>query len=93
MKKAFILFSIMSSLLVFGQKRTFFSRSELGFTVGQSYYLGDLNPYQQFKQANLATGLIYRYNFNTRLNFRANYLYGKVAAADSLSPYTLLVKF
>ena len=91
MKKAFILFSIMSSLLVFGQKRTFLSSSEVGLTAGQTYYLGDLNPYQQFKQANLAAGLIYRYNFNTRLNFRANYLYGKVAAADSSSPYPLLV--
>jgi len=91
MKKAFILFNIMSSLLVFGQKRTFLSSSEVGLTAGQTYYLGDLNPYQQFKQANLAAGLIYRYNFNTRLNFRANYLYGKVAAADSSSPYPLLV--
>ena len=91
MKKAILLISIFSSLLVLGQKRTFLSRSEIGLTAGQSYYLGDLNPYQQFKQANLAGGFIYRYNLNTRLNFRANYLYGKVAAADSSSPYPLLV--
>ena len=91
MKKAFFLISIFSSLLGFSQKRTFFSRSEIGFTAGQTYYLGDLNPYQQFNNSHLAGGLIYRYNFNTRLNFRANYLYGKVSAADSLSPYPLLV--
>ena len=91
MKKALFLICILSSLLGWSQKRTFFSRSEIGFTVGQTYYLGDLNPYQQFKQASLAGGLIYRYNFNTRLNFRANYLYGKVAAADSSSPYPILV--
>jgi hypothetical protein len=91
MKKAFLFIQIISSLLVFGQKRTFLSRSEIGFSVGQTYYLGDLNPYQQFNQAHLAGGLIYRYNINNRLNFRTNYLYGKVAAADSTSPYPLLV--
>jgi hypothetical protein len=91
MKKVLFLLCIFSSLLGWSQRRTFFSRSELGFSAGQTYYLGDLNPYQQFKDAGLAGGLIYRFNFNTRLNFRANYLYGKIAAADSSSPYPLLV--
>lgn len=91
MKKALILLFLVLATQLQAQKRTFFSQSELGFHVGQTYYLGDLNPYQQFKNAALAGGLIYRYNFNNRLTLRCTYLYGQIAAADSTSPYPLLV--
>ena len=80
---------MFSSLLAHGQKRTFLSRSEFGLNIGQLYYLGDLNPYQQFYQSNWAGGLMYRYNFNNRLTLRANVLHGKVEAYDSESPYAL----
>lgn len=91
MKKAFLFVLLVLAFEMQAQRRTFFSRSEFGLTAGQTYYLGDLNPYQQFKNAHLAFGAIYRYNLNNRLTFRVNYLHGKVSAADSLSPYPLLV--
>jgi len=91
MKKAFLFLFLVLALVTQAQKRTFLSRSEIGFHVGQTYYLGDLNPYQQFNNAHLAGGLLYRYNFNNRLALRLNYLYGQVSAADSTSPYPLLV--
>lgn len=91
MKRAFLLLFFVLAFQSQAQKRTFLSRSELGLSFGQTYYLGDLNPYQQFKSAHFAGGLLYRYNFNNRLTLRCNYLYGQVSAADSTSPYPLLV--
>jgi len=91
MRIGLLLILLISALVGQGQRRTFLSRSEFGLNVGQTYYLGDLNPYQQFKSAHLAAGAMYRYNFNNRLTLRFNYLYGQVAGADSTSPYPLLV--
>lgn len=58
------------------------SRSELGFMVGGSYYIGDLNQ-KHFNHTNLAAQLLYRYNFNARLALRINFTYGKVEGYDS----------
>ena len=91
MKKAFLIVFLVLAGILQAQKRTFLSRSEIGLGVGQTYYLGDLNPYQQFKGAHLAGSFIYRYNINNRLTFRTNYTYGQLSAADSTSPYPLLV--
>ena len=80
---------VLSFTLVFlafnglGQPKSFLSRSELGLNVGKTYYLGDLNPYQQFKNAHNAIGALYRYNFNNRLTLRCTYLNGKVSAAET----------
>lgn len=90
MKRAFIISFLVLATQLQAQKRTFLSRSEVGLHVGQTYYLGDLNPYQQFKDAQLAGGLIYRFDFNNRLTFRTTYLYGQIAASDSTTPYPLL---
>jgi len=72
MKKALLLVFLVLAVQSQAQKRTFLSRSELGVNIGQTYYLGDLNPYQQFKNAHLAWGLMYRYNLNNRLTLRFN---------------------
>lgn len=56
--------------------------SEMGVMVGTSYYLGDLNQ-KHFKNSKLSAGLIYRYNFNSRLTFRLNLLLANVEAFDS----------
>jgi len=39
---------------------------EVGVFVGDSYYIGDLNPNLPFKQAQLAYGIIGRYNLDAR---------------------------
>ena len=58
------------------------SRSEIGFMVGGSYYIGDLNQ-AHFKNTNLAAQLLYRYNINARLAYRLNFTYGKIEGYDS----------
>lgn len=58
------------------------SRSEIGFMVGGSYYIGDLNQ-AHFKRTNIAGQLLYRYNINARLAYRLNFTYGKIEAYDS----------
>jgi len=60
------------------------SRSEIGFMAGGSYYIGDLNQ-QHFKHTNPAAQLLYRYNINARLAYRANFTYGKIEGYDSES--------
>lgn len=60
------------------------SKSELGPMIGGSYYTGELNRMGHFKQMNLAAGLIFRYNINPRLAFRANAFYGNVQGNDKL---------
>lgn len=60
------------------------SKSEMGPMIGGSYYTGELNRMGHFKQMNLAAGLIFRYNINPRLAFRANAFYGNVQGDDKL---------
>lgn len=55
--------------------------------VGGSYYIGDLNQYNHFKNTNLSAGLIYRYYVNSRIELRLSYNYGKVGASDADSDY------
>ncbi len=77
----FILFLLTS--VAFGQQQNNKSRSELGFLVGGSYYLGDLNPFMPFRNTHLAGGLIYRYNVHSRLAVRTTFNYGEVSADDA----------
>lgn len=65
------------------QSENFRSRSSFGPMIGGSYYIGDLNRYGHFKNTNLSGGLVYRYYLNSRLELRANFLYGHVNAADA----------
>jgi hypothetical protein len=59
------------------------SRSEVGVLGGGSYYIGDLNVKNHFKNTELAFGGIYRYNVNPRFALRSNFTYGKLNASDS----------
>ena len=83
MKKIVLaVFLLLSYLKVTGQQPTFMSRSEFGVHLGQMYYLGDLNPFKQFYQSNLAGGLMYRYNLQNRLALRFSFTAGSVEAYD-----------
>jgi hypothetical protein len=73
------------------EQSNFFSRSELGPTLGYMYYLGDLNPSKQFYKSNLGVGIMYRHRINPRLAYRFNATAGSVEAYDSDSKNDLFV--
>ena len=70
------------SSVTYGQQATFLSQSELGLSLGQMYYIGDLNPYVPFYRSQWAFSLMYRYNVFTRMSLRFNYTQGSVEAND-----------
>jgi hypothetical protein len=88
---AIVLFLLIGQSQVLAQFHTGKSRSELGFLIGGSSYIGDLNPFVPWRNINLAGGLVYRYNIHSRLSFRANLTYGKLEGIDSESNESLLV--
>lgn len=54
--------------------------------AGTAYYIGDIRPESHIPdKISLGGGLIYRYNFNDRLAFKANILYGRVYGDDQNS--------
>jgi hypothetical protein len=73
------LFLIIFFLCIIGAKA---QNSEIGVFVGNSYYLGDLNPSTQFGGAQSAGGILYRYNFNPRWAFKFSALFGSVTGSD-----------
>lgn len=81
-KLLFSLFICCSCLIVSAQQSNKWSRSELGFSVGTMYYIGDLNQFRPFYESNLAGGLMYRFNYHSRLSLRFNYTFGSLDADD-----------
>lgn len=73
------------SITVFSQRNNFLSRTEIGLMAGGMYYIGDLNPLQQFKNTQASAGLLFRHSVHSRFSLRANLLYGSVKAFDSQS--------
>jgi len=57
--------------------------SEIGLCGGVSFYMGDLNPKGVFSGSRPAGGVLYRYNINPRLAFKANILFGSLEASDA----------
>jgi hypothetical protein len=51
---------------------------DFGIFVGTSYYMGDMNPSQQFYQPSLAGGLICRLSLNKRYALRFNAFAGQL---------------
>lgn len=80
--KRFLALIAVLPVFVFAQSTNIRYKSELGFMLGGSYYIGDLNQFNHFKNTQLAGGLVYRYNAHSRLSLRANFTYGKVEASD-----------
>lgn len=92
MVKLFLTFLILVCVTfsTHAQRSTKWSRSELGPIVGGTYYLGDMNQFRQFHHTQLAGGLIYRFNINSRLSLRGNFIYGNVKGDDATSKSDLL---
>ena len=59
--------------------------NEFGVFAGGSYYVGDLNPYKQYKNTHFAGGILFRKNLNPRYAVRLSATYGSVSGADSLN--------
>ncbi|MDD2982214.1 MAG: DUF6089 family protein [Crocinitomicaceae bacterium] len=76
-----IFFALIASIS-FAQKQTILSRSEIGVLLGGSYYIGDLNQYNHFKNTQPALSLLYRFNINSRVSWRVNVSYGSVRGSD-----------
>ena len=62
-------------------------RHELGLFGGGSYYIGDINPKQQFAMTQPAFGGIYRYNLNPHWAMRFNVFQGTVESSDAIIRY------
>lgn len=87
----FLAILIFCPIVAFSQSSNSRYKSELGFMVGGSYYIGDLNQFRHFYNTQLAAGLIYRYNVHSRLSLRANFTYGTVKASDEDAKKDILV--
>jgi len=78
MKKIVLLFGmLLSALTGFSQKN-----ADFGLFIGTSYYLGELNSEKQFYSSNLAYGLVYRYNLNSRYAFKLSAIVGSLSGDD-----------
>ncbi|MFM7594752.1 MAG: DUF6089 family protein [Flavobacteriales bacterium] len=86
-----LVFLFLGLRQVNGQQATFLSQSELGFSLGQMYYIGDLNPFMPFNKSQWAFSFMYRYNLHSRMALRLSYLQGQVEADDKNSSNSILV--
>lgn len=77
MRYLFLLLFVVSGLFSNAQRTL-----EGGLLVGGLYYLGDINPSQQFHSTNFGAGLFVRQNLNKRWAVRANFIAGSLSASD-----------
>ncbi|MDR0971782.1 MAG: porin family protein [Bacteroidales bacterium] len=80
--KHFLLVALFS-LSTFGAFSQIFTKSEFGFMIGGSNYIGDINPKYNFYGTNLMLGAIYRYNIDPRWTIRGSLLFGSLSAEDA----------
>ena len=62
--------------------QNFMPNTEIGGSVGLSYYLGDINPRQQFYVPGISFGLIGKHNFTQHHCLRVAAFYGQLAGDD-----------
>ena len=60
-------------------------RLEVGLLGGAAYYLGELNPHSQFKNAGPSAGILARYIFTDRIASRATFAYNRISGHYSSS--------
>tara|TARA_B110000438_G_scaffold83256_1_gene82927 strand:- start:1291 stop:2121 length:831 start_codon:yes stop_codon:yes gene_type:complete len=87
MKRIVVSFLIVFTIVVSAQS------PEMGLFIGNTYYVGDLKPYNHLSQQDFVLGGIYRNNLpNNRVAFRMNFLYGMVRGDDFKSGVEQQVK-
>jgi hypothetical protein len=64
-------------------------KSDLGISIGTSYYLGDINPSTLFYSPKFNAGIVYRYNLNPRYVLKCEFNYISLSGydADFSDPY------
>lgn len=84
LSKAFC--SIISFMFLFSPGKSQM-KTEIGVLLGQSYYLGDLNPTTQFPRGHthISWGVILRQPINERWAFKAQYYSSKLSGSDASS--------
>lgn len=73
-------------------QRGFGESKEIGYQLGTSYYIGDLNPDHPLGcRYHIAQGGYYRHNFNSRVGLRVQIIQGTVEAwdEDSNNPWSV----
>ena len=89
MKYKFIILFCLISVLIAGPFTTFAQHDkEFGIMVGMMQYNGDLTHKDGFAPQNFGGGILFRYYFAPRIDFKANVLYGYVHASDADNPPT-----
>ena len=80
-----LLFGLILTINSKATAQTFQSASkEIGYQIGTSYYLGDINPTSPFNgRQHVTQGGYYRHHFNSRLGVRLQILQGVVEAWDA----------
>ena len=79
--------------LFFAFNFTYAQTPEMGIFIGNTYYIGDINPYRHFNQQDFVLGGIYRNNFkNERIALRINFMYGRLKSSDFESGLELQVR-
>ena len=67
----------------------FSQHSELGFQLGTSYYIGELNPaIHVVNKVNTSVGIFYRKNLSKRYSLRGGFNYAQLGATDNISSTT-----
>ena len=79
MKRAFIIVILLASSIYTAKSQSY----ELGICGGVSFYMGDLNPKGVFSGSRPAGGVLFRYNINPRIAFKATALFGSLEASDA----------
>ena len=79
-----LLFCLMTAIYSRAISQTFQSSSkEIGYQIGTSFYLGDLNPTSPLSgRRHVTQGGYYRHHFNSRVGVRLQLLQGVVEAWD-----------
>jgi hypothetical protein len=85
MMRISILTIILLSISLIGYSQRMRNYSEIGPSIGMSYYMGDLNPGTPFFMSKLAGGLNFRYNYHPRWAWRLTANYLRIAASDAES--------
>jgi hypothetical protein len=81
-----LLLIILLPYILFSQRQNGLSKSEIGLFSGASYYIGDLNQLEHFKNSQIAYGIVAKYNLNPRIALRGLLVMGNVKADDAQSP-------
>lgn len=79
MKRSFIILIFLVTSIYTARSQSY----EIGVCGGVSFYMGDLNPKNVFNGSRPAGGILFRYNINPRLSFKATALFGSLEASDA----------